>query len=198
MNFVLICCSNIIDSVRAWCAYFSILDSRFEPWRNFWRLLEAETWGRRCGWCHSEAPWIMFYIVMTFNLFLPTTHYIVVLAASLSGDGLRTKRWMHSAGYSRTLLYYPQKLAAGLLPSGVPIGPVVLKLATCSLTWMGNSVQNFGIDMSMCIYSYWNWAWPLQLSARRMWWRKLSVTISWNIYHCSEIRCTSWTKLPII
>lgn len=61
--FFLICCSNIIDSVRAWCAYFSILDSRFEPWRNFWRLLEAETWGRRCGWCHSEAPWIMFYIV---------------------------------------------------------------------------------------------------------------------------------------
>lgn len=34
----------------------------------------------------------------------------------------RTKRWMHSPKFTEHILYYPQRIAADYLPSGVPAG----------------------------------------------------------------------------
>ena len=31
-------------------------------------------------------------------------------------------RWMHDRDYGNTMLFYPQKWSAALLPSGVPAG----------------------------------------------------------------------------
>ena len=37
----------------------------------------------------------------------------------------RTKRWMKDREYGARMLYFPNKLAAQCLPSGVPLGEMV-------------------------------------------------------------------------
>lgn len=47
-----------------------------------------------------------------------------VSACSLSRlvDRPRTKRWMHTAEFDNTLLFYPREVALRLLPLGFPAG----------------------------------------------------------------------------
>ena len=73
MNFVLICCSDIVDSARV-CAYFSVLGlSPGEISDTFWKLKPGEE-GADDVVLRLLESCFNFLFVMSCSLCLPTLH----------------------------------------------------------------------------------------------------------------------------